>query len=229
MDILACAPPMTQDDKILTGLEAARYALLMRIAPALRHGLLGQMQAIHFLTEIAVRQQRAGKSPEQLGESIGKMPQQATVALDRCNRLTRWLKADTDEIASLASIMEEARELVDVEFSLHNRRVVVEPCDPALLGPRTATLEALVGSLLALADQTKDVGEFRLVATALGEGSVVNVATHLAPGGDPEGPQSYRNITWPDVTALARARGVTVDLTATGVQLCLPARSAMAP
>lgn len=40
-------------DESLRSVESARYALLLRLAPALCHGLVGEMQALQFLADFS--------------------------------------------------------------------------------------------------------------------------------------------------------------------------------
>jgi hypothetical protein len=200
-------------------LEAARYAILMRIGPALRHGLMGQMQGMQFLGELAVRQSKPGKDPKQVLETIAKMPAQSQAAIARCHSLALWLRSNATDVMDLATVMEECRQLLDVEFSLRGIRLLSDTPAGVLKVTRAPVAELLVGSLLAMADETVSAATLQVSAAATGADIEMSVTrTHdgatdllLAP--------AYRALRWDDVQVLADAANARLSVAPDKVQM----------
>jgi hypothetical protein len=194
--------------------EAARYALLMRLGPSLRHGLMGQIQILQFLAEMALRQSKSGSNATQAAEAVGKMPSQVVVIRERCHALARWLRSDLDEIVSVDAVVEEVRAMLDVEFSLRERQLIVQCALAEVYAPREPLIEVLAAALLALSDESRQSGVFK-VEGAMNDGyAVLLISSHLQPE-DIVGPDApYRNLNWNDVTALARGGGIDLSVSA---------------
>jgi len=203
----------------IANLEAARYAILMRIGPALRHGLMGQMQGMQFLGELAVRQSKPGKDPQQFLETIGKMPAQSQAAIARCHALALWLRSNATDVMELATVMEECRQLLDVECSLRGIRLLCSAPSASLVVPRAPVAELLVGCLLAMADETASAATLDVSATPQAGGIELRIvrtedgATDLIPA------PAYRALRWEDVRALAQAANAGLSIAPCSVQM----------
>jgi hypothetical protein len=188
--------------------EAARYALLMRLGPSLRHGLMGQIQILQFLAEMALRQSKSGRDASQVSEALGKMPSQVVVIRERCHALARWLRSDLDEIADVEAVVEEVRAMLDVEFSLRERQLIVQCALAEVHAPREPLIEVLAAALLALSDESRQGGVFK-VEGAMNNGAVVFLISANLQQEDAVGPDApYRKLDWNDVRALARGVGI---------------------
>jgi hypothetical protein len=192
--------------------EGARYALLMRLGPSLRHGLMGQVQILQFLAEMALRQSKSGSNVTQAGEAIGKMPAQVMVIRERCHALARWLRSDLDEIVSVEALAEEVRAMLDVEFSLRERELIVECALPEVYASREPLIEVLAAALLALSDESRQSGVFK-VEGAMDDGYAVFLISAKLQPAEVVGPDApYRKLNWNDVSALARGAGITLSV-----------------
>ncbi len=185
--------------------EAARYALFRRLAPGLRHGLMGQMQGLQFLGELGLRQSRRSRNPAHVMATLERIPQQTTVAIERCHALTRWFNPDREERAGVASIIHEVRELLEVELSLRGIEVSAHHIDCEAIVARAAASEVLAAALLASADALQVTAGLDFSAT-IGEGCVdVHIRSTEQSAATPPPPPAYRRMDFGDVDALAAA------------------------
>lgn len=203
----------------LQRLEAARYALLMRMAPALRHGLMGQMQALQFLGELLLRHSRPGKDPADAAATLAKMPEQTKLAIARCHELTRWLHVSDKDFAPVDAIVADVRHLVDTEMSLRGIQVHDQCTGVDTRVARKSMTEVITAALLALADATPGAADFTLHASAdHGEVEVAIVRSAERDADMPPAP-AYRHLSWSDVQTLAEAGDLACGVVDDGVHI----------
>src|SRR5688572_33423554 len=83
--------------------EAARYALLRRLAPSMRHHLVVNLQPIGMIYEVMDRRLRAAEpNLADVHESAHKINGFARAALNSCLDVVTWL-APEDSMATSAS------------------------------------------------------------------------------------------------------------------------------
>src|SRR3954453_9318442 len=82
--------------------EAARYALLRRLAPSMRHHLVVNLQPIGMIYEVMDRRLRAA-TPDvaSLQDSAGKINGFAKAALASCIDVVGWLAPDSSVPAAV--------------------------------------------------------------------------------------------------------------------------------
>src|SRR6187549_2292028 len=90
-DVLAVAdPPSSLPASTLA--EAARYALLRRLAPSMRHHLVVNLQPIGMIYEVMDRRLRAPQPDlANVHDSAHKINGFARAALDSCLNVVTWL------------------------------------------------------------------------------------------------------------------------------------------
>src|SRR3954469_9119742 len=80
-----------------TNAEAARYSVLRRLAPALKHDMVVHLQAVAMLAEVlTARLERGTPSPADFEASIGKMNRLARDAVMTCLKVAAWISPSED-------------------------------------------------------------------------------------------------------------------------------------
>src|SRR5437773_9990573 len=75
--------------------DAIRYAVLHRLAPGIRHTLMGELQAIQVLAELAPRQLQASADPAKVQDGLSHIIAQTRNTVGSCRSIGQWLRPDT--------------------------------------------------------------------------------------------------------------------------------------
>lgn len=201
--------------------EAARYALLRRVAPALRHHLAGTLQPIGMVAAIMDRRLQAAQPDlaviRDSSKSIGTLTRAAASA---SMGLMSWLAPKENTLGPLHASVEECVGMLTTDLAFRGFSVsnTVQASDLAtsvfaLRSVFTAALIALTDAALtpariAISSQATD-GQIRVVISVSSEPGAVAA----------EDPQSYRKIGWDDVQALATAEQVGLNHAADRVEM----------
>ena len=204
--------------------EAARYALMRRLLPAIRHNIAGTLQPIGMMSAMLERRIKAA-TPDlaQLGKSAQGLSTLSREAAAVSLNLMTWLAPKDNDLVVINSALEECLDLMTTElsfrgFSVDNRTTEVE----AVL-PRGILRSVFTASLIALTDSVDSAAS--VVVSAEGETGNIRLTISLEPGGASElaamGSRMpiYRALQWADVQAIAEAEGVRLDYAADCVQL----------
>jgi len=152
-----------------------------------------------------------------------KMPSQVAVARERCHALARWLRSDPQEIVNVEAMVEEVRTMLDVEFSLRERQLVVQCALSEIRAPREPLIEVLAAALLALSDESRKGGIFRLDAVA-DHGVVAFQVSAQLQSEDTVAPEApYRNLNWEDVRALVDGTGIDLAVSENSARITVQA------
>lgn len=193
--------------------ESARYALLRRIAPTLRHHMAGTLQPIGMVSAIMERRLQADdpdlEGLRENGKSIGTLARSASSA---CMNLITWVAPKENSVVSLRTGVEEcvgmlATDLAFRGFTVANKVAASDMATSliSLISLRTV----LTASLIALTDSA------RAPASLVLSSEVVNgqVRVLITVNSDKDAtlsdvPRSYRQLGWSDVQVLAAAEQV---------------------
>lgn len=190
--------------------EAVRYALLRRLALAMRHHMVVHLQPMGMITELMERR-LASPQPDlrQLQESMGKIHGLARAAVDSCLDVVTWLAPVADATVPLDAGVQECTGLLRSSFSFRGF-----PLAEALGGveqpvARSAMRHILPAVLLALTDRAPPPANVHVRTARTGPGAEVSVEV-VPKSGDPgfPGNHPYRLLDWHEVELLARAEGV---------------------
>ncbi len=193
--------------------EAARYALLRRLAPSMRHHLVVNLQPIGMIYEVMDRRLRAAQPDlAEVHDSAHKINGFARAALASCLDVVTWL---APEEAALITAPDGVRECLSlVATSLTFRGYALRNEVPAVSGQvrRSALRNVLTAALLHTTDENPAPAD--LVLTIHADAGALVLAITLRPtdgdqGFSPEPP--YRALRWSDVEALAAAESVTLS------------------
>jgi hypothetical protein len=205
--------------------EAARYALLRRLAPSMRHHLVVNLQPIGMIYEVMDRRLRAAEpNLAQVQESAGKINGFAKAALASCIDVIGWLAPDDAAVAVPADVVRESCALLATSLSF--RGYALRNDVPELDGtvPRSAMRTLLSATLLHLADSRPAPGEITLQGAAQADGARITFTFRPVPADRPHmaAELNYRAIAWEDLEALAAADGVALAREGEGIVLRFP-------
>ena len=202
--------------------DAIRYAVLYRLAPGIRHGLMGELQAIQFMAELAARQRDERGHNSRTMDGLQQMVAQTRGTVAHCRSLIEWLRPDAGSTTALDEGIAQCLKVVGDDWPLRGVEATTELGAPDTLVDKSALREILAASLMALIDMnpgTLDIDiqsdadadevELRLRARA------VDRRATIRSGAD------EHKFTWADVQLLAKAHGVSCSCQASGATMRL--------
>lgn len=204
--------------------EAARYALLRRLAPSMRHHLVVNLQPIGMIYEVMERRLRTPQPDmAQVQESAHKINGFAKAALASCNDVVSWLAPDAAATVSLADGVRECAGLMatSLGFRGYALRTELAPAEGQLR--RSAVRALLTAGLMHVTDEHPPPAELTLGSESDDHGVRIHLnlrATEGESGFAAEPP--YRKLTWTDLQALAVAEDAAVESKDGRITLTLP-------
>jgi C4-dicarboxylate-specific signal transduction histidine kinase len=193
--------------------EAARYALLRRLAPSMRHHLVVNLQPIGMIYEVMDRRLNAPEPDlAEVHDSAHKINGFARAALNSCLDVVTWLAPDEDVTITAAEGIRECLGLLATSltfrgYALRNDAGAVE-CTVR----RSAIRNVLTAALINATDENPAPAEIVLAIQPHAEALVLSLTlrpTEGEPGFTPEA--AYRPIEWSDVESLAASESVSVS------------------
>jgi hypothetical protein len=207
------APELLQQQRLA---EAANYAVLRRIAPVLQHNVAGFMQPVSMLTTVLQRRVRMTNPDMQAVTqnltTISALMKEATTG---CMNAVGWMVSSGDVPVSLHSSVNEAIQLLGLEFSETELELINAISDENAVAPRSFLRSLLMGALLAFCDQ-RSAGSALQVTLETG-GPTDRLLLRMLPGDPCKSPASTdtdrksRTIDWPDVQAMADSFNVAME------------------
>lgn len=204
-------PPASTPSAIAA--EAARYALLRRLAPSMRHHLVVNLQPIGMIYEIMDRRLKA-PNPElgDVHESAHKIYGFARAALDACLNVVSWLAPDAQSRSAPSDGVSECLGLLatSLTFRGYALRNEVQPMPGEVR--RSAIRNVLTAAILHATDKTEAPAELLIGAERTVSSLLITLTlrpTEGASGFDTE--DHYRRLEWADVDALARSESVAAE------------------
>jgi hypothetical protein len=195
--------------------EAARYALLRRLAPSMRHHLVVNLQPIGMIYEVMDRRLRAAEPDlAEVHESAHKINGFARAALASCLDVVTWLAPDEEATIAPAEGVRECLGLLATSLSFRGyalrNEVVPIPGEVS----RGAVRNVLTSVLIYLTDHNPPPADLVLGAEPRPEALVLSFTLRPTDGEKGFSPEpAYRPIEWADVEALAAAESVAVERT----------------
>jgi hypothetical protein len=205
--------------------EAARYALLRRLAPSMRHHLVVNLQPIGMIYEVLDRRLRAPEpNLASVHESAVKINGFARAALDSCVDVVSWLAPD-DAVA--CDVVDGARECAglltsSLSFRGYALRNEVVALDGAVR--RSSIRFLLTAALVHVTDERPAPAEVAVRGASEEAGVRLTLTVRQTDGNDGFANEpGYRQLSWDDVCALAEAEGAQATRHESGqVSLLLP-------
>lgn len=212
------AQPAADD---LAQVEAARYALMRRLAPTIRHHLIGEFQPLGMVTALMDRRlQASAPNISNLRENSSSLGQMSRSAAESCMKLMTWFAPKENDLTRLDVGVLDCLSVLTTDFRFRGLVIVNEVKDMPMMLSRTALRSVLPAALIALSDEQSGAADLRLQARKLGndaELSIVRIPAERPADNSPTG--DYRRLNWRDVQALARAEAVGLSHAADNVRL----------
>lgn len=216
--------------------EAARYGVLRRLAPALKHDMVVNLQAVAMMAEVLnARLEKGTPSPAEFEASISKMNRLARDAVMTCLKVATWIAPADDDSVRLKEGVDECVALLRSSFNFRGCTLANEVPDVDLEVSRVALRHLVVASLLSLADAAAAPGD--LVATAEVSPGFAVLTVRCTPRAAEDGAAldtiaadpGYRALDWTDVQALALAEGIELFRTQDQIVMRIPRMVANTP
>ena len=192
--------------------EAARYALLLRLAPALRHEAAAPLQPIAMAASVLERR-LAADAPDlaPIRDSAVRLVAYARAAAQGGLDLVSWLAPDRAAQLPLATMVEQTLALLATPMGFEGF-TLVSRIDEALGArpvPAAGLRLVLPGCLLWLSDQAPAGGTLCLETRA--HALTLHLAAASESGNEKAGSHrepAYRRLGWSDIQALALGEGL---------------------
>ena len=204
--------------------EAARYALMRRLLPAIRHNLAGTLQPIGMMSAMLERRIKgAAPDMDQLAKNTQALTTLSREAAATSLNLMTWLAPKDNELVAVNSAIEESLGLMATELSFRGFSLDNQATQAVAKLPKGMLRSVFTASLIALTDafdppavvvvsEETEAGDTWLCIT-----TAPAVSNELLTGGNQM--PTYRALQWADVQALADAEGVHIEYAAGFVKM----------
>lgn len=204
--------------------EAARYALLRRLAFAMRHEMVVHLQPIGLIGEVLQRRLQAPTPAlAHIQDGVDKLTGFSKAAVQSCLDVITWLAPEPSRAVPLDEGIREIVELMRSSFSFRGfvlLDAVGELPTPTLRG---ALRHVLPASLLLLTDGAGAPAEISISASAqAGHAELVLSLEPTEGPGSTQAESPYRPLDEAEVQALAHAEGMTLRREGDTLRLRLP-------
>ena len=207
--------------------EAARYALLRRLSPAIRHDMAGALQPISMVAVLLEKRlQKPVPDLAVIGKNVHDINTLAREASSACMQLMSWLAPKQDVSVAIHEGVQEAIALVATELSFQGITLVNDTACVAATLPISALRGLFMASLLALTDTHPGPATVVLGAAVEAGHTVLTLTLTAATGADSDESMTalaaYRALDWDDVRALAAVGSAGLVLGSGRVELRFP-------
>lgn len=198
--------------------EAARYALLRRLAPSMRHHLVVNLQPIGMIYEVMDRRLRAPEpNLTDVHDSAQKINGFARAALASSLDIVSWLAANDEAVTTAADGVRECLGLITTSLTFRGFAVRNQAADAPGSVHRAAIRNVLTGALIHVTDVHPAPADLLLMSESRQEGLALTLTLKPTDGEQGFTPvQPYRVLQWSDLEALALSENV--KLTREGAQ-----------
>lgn len=183
--------------------EAARYALLRRLTPAIRHHLVGEFQPIGMVAAMMERRLQAPTpNIESLRDNSSMLGELSRTAAGKCTDLLTWIAPPKNATTRLDAGVLDCLNVLSTEFRFRGLVIVNEVGDMPALLPSAALRSVLPAALIALSDQQTGAADFILQAHKAGKDTELSIVRLSAQRPADNLPTAdYRALNWGDVAA----------------------------
>ena len=214
------------------GAEAARYALLRRLAPAIRHDMAGGFQPVTMLATI-IEKRLLNTSPDMpaLIKNSGEMRSLAIAATHSNLNLMGWMVANPEARVALSKGIQDVLHLVMTELSFRGLKFVNQTEGMSTDVKLDHVHGTFVAALLALTDAVTSPANVQITAAQEGQDMLIEIKiTDVKAASDASAPSeefriglaAYRKIDWADAQTIADEDGLHLKNESGSVILRLP-------
>ena len=201
--------------------DAARYALLRRLAPAIRHDFLGALQVPGMMIGIIERRLRSViPDLDSLRADLASVRSASQKALSASMNLMDWINPESEQTSDLNTAVLECVAMLAAGLRLRGFDVINEVAGVEAQLSRSAVRSVLSAALMALSDHAQAPAVLVLQARVLSDHIEVSVTLRSAE-------EAWtclhalvdRPLQWHEAEVLAQAESVTWSRTRDGVRL----------
>lgn len=212
------APTDAAGKRSLGMANAARQVVLRRVAPALRHDMVVNLQALAMLAEMLnARAERGTVTPADLQANLSKLNRLSRQAVAKCLDVASWMEVTDEQSIGVQEGVQEVVGLLAASFNFRGFGLQERTEAMSFEVTRHTMRSLLAASLIAIADRAARPCNLVVRARVEGSEAVVTIAieeredqpeaemppaTHAAP---------RPNVEWDEVQALARAESATAE------------------
>ncbi len=216
--------------------EAAGYALLRRLAPALKHDLVVHLQSVTMMSEVlGARLEREPGLPAPLREQVARLHHLARDAVASSLRVTHWLTPPDDEGIGLGEAVAQTLDLIRNPLGFRGFGLTQQVAGPPLEVARTPLQTLLAAAILHLSDQATPPRTIAVVVQSDHAAAQVTVrltAPASTPGreaGASPVETGYRALLDADLRALGEAAHLALTERDDAVTIAIPRWQTTAP
>lgn len=204
--------------------EAARYSVLRRLMPAIRHDMVGSLNPLGMLCEVLYRR-LLGNADDyaNLLQQVEKIRHQSAVSIQSCRSLMTWMEPTPGRTVGVSQGIAECIELLRPGFNVRGFALenTVPQADPEV---SCAALRAVLSAaLMAVVDAAKQPADILIRPTHTPPFVTISITSRATQREATFGNALvYRKITWDDVAALVEAEAVEISLRDNEVLLHFP-------
>ncbi len=156
--------------------DAIRYAVLRKLASAIRHSLMGDLQTIQFSAELAARMIDNGSGGPKLDECIKMLPDQTRAAVNSCRAMVEWLRPEDKATTTVDETLRQCLKVAGDDWSLRGIEASTDIRSGGALVSKPVLRELLVTSLLTLSDTHPGPIDIAIASEANGDEVVVSLS-----------------------------------------------------
>ena len=144
--------------------EGAHFALLRRLSPSLRHRLMGDLQPVTLLAELAERQMsKATPDLEKTKDTIVKARQQARTAVASTMNVLAWITQEENPDVMLMEGIDACVDLLRTDSEVRGVRITRGAFDaPQTVVGRRMLRTVTAAALIAAVDMRPAASEIQL-------------------------------------------------------------------
>lgn len=215
-----------------SGAEAARYSVLRRLAPALKHDMVVNLQAVAMMAEVLnARLERGLSNPNEFQKSVSKINRLAREAVMTCLDVAAWIEPGEDAGIRLRQGVDECVALLAGNFNFRGFSIANDVPDVEFEVSREALRNLLSASLITLTDASPAPAAVLVTAEVSAGFAALTIRCELRES-DPDAQPfavTYRELDWTDVQALAVAESVELFRTTDQIVMRIPRAVATTP
>ena len=201
--------------------EAARYALLQRLAPAIQHHMMGQFQSMGMITAM-IERRLAPANPDLANVRIdcASLSSASQTAVSSIINLMAWIEPKTTSRLKFDAGMTQCLSLLATQFRFRGFVLVKQVPEINAEISERALHSVLTATLIALSDLSDAPADLVIRAHATPER--IEVSIDLCPADRPAKnvrSNAYRLLRWRDVEVLAKADAVLLTHDNSGARL----------
>jgi hypothetical protein len=205
--------------------DSARYRILRRLGPSLKHDMVVNLQAVSMMAEVvSARLEKGAPSPSEFNKSISQINRLARDAVMSCLKVTAWIEPAEDEAIPLREGTQECIALLESNFNFRGFSISNDIADADFEVSHVALRNLLCGSLITLTDSAQNPCKIAVSAEISAGFAVLNLRCVSRENHDDSIPSdvNYPELDWSDLQALAASESVELFRTSEQIGMRIP-------